>query len=150
MPPFSLVLAFHVSGALALFLPSLLLPFALRADRAATDSDSRLVRVLLSMQSLAIPIGLAVAASGLFLVATIGLSVLNERWLLLGLAFYAAMLLVALFIQRPSLRALIGVRATWDDRAWQNHARRLRYGSYVMATLIGVIGWLMSAKPELW
>ncbi len=150
MPQLPLVLAFHVSCAVALFLPSLLLPFVLRTDRAALESDSRIVRVLVSTQRLAIPIGLAVAASGLLLVVTIGLSVLDEPWLLLGLAFYAATLVLALFVQRPSLRALIGVRATWDDRAWQNSARRLRYGSYVMATLIGVIGWLMSAKPELW
>lgn len=150
MPPFPIVLVVHVSCAVALLLPSLLLPFFLRSDSAATESDSRIVRFLLSTQGGALPIGLAVALSGLLLVGIIGLNLLDEPWLLLGLAFYAAMLALAFFVQRPSLRALIGVRAAWDDRSWQNHARRLRYGSYVMATLIGVIGWLMSAKPELW
>ncbi|HSS36282.1 MAG TPA: hypothetical protein VLR93_08400, partial [Patescibacteria group bacterium] len=62
---------------------------------------------------------------------------------------YAINLGLAFFIQRPSLRALVGLRTTWDDQTWKAAARRQRYVSYAMAGLIGVIGYLMSAKPQL-
>ena len=33
---------------------------------------------------------------------------------------------------------------------WTERARRQRYVSYVMAGLVGTIGFLMSTKPVLW
>ena len=48
------------------------------------------------------------------------------------------------------LRRLIGVKAAADDAAWKARARRQRYVSYLMAGLIGSIGFLMSTKPTLW
>ena len=47
------------------------------------------------------------------------------------------------------LRSLIGLRNGSDPR-WPVLARRQRYISYVMAGLVGTIGFLMSTKPELW
>ena len=32
-------------------------------------------------------------------------------------------------------------------RVWKERARRQRYVSYLMAALVGVIGFLMSTKP---
>ena len=47
--------------------------------------------------------------------------------------------------------ASLGLSSTpVDDRAWQARARRQRYVAYAMAGAIGVIGFLMSTKPELW
>ena len=123
VPLLAIVLPIHIALAIALFVPALLLPFALRTDRPATESRSRLVRFLLRMQG--------------------GGSVLNG----IGLVVTGAVL--ALFIQRPNLRALVGLRAAWDDRTWLAAARRQRYVSYAMAGLIGLIGYLMSAKPQL-
>jgi hypothetical protein len=148
---FPLLLATHSVLAVGLFLPSILLPFALRTRRAAVDSANPLVRFLLWMQAhgtLAIGIGLAV--TGTALVVVVGGSLIGQPWLLVALAIYAANLLLAFFVQRPNLRALIGIRAAADDRVWLARARRQRYVSYAMAALTGTIGFLMSTKPVLW
>ncbi len=151
MPLLAILLPIHVVLAVALFLPSLLLPFALRTGRATADSGSRRVRWLLRLQGRgAVAIGLGLAFTGMGLVATLGVRLIEQPWLVVALAIYALTLGLAFFIQRPGLRAVLGVRAAWDDRAWLGRAVRLRYVSYAMATLVGVIGWLMSAKPALW
>ena len=145
------LLVAHVVLAVSLFLPSLLLPFALRARRAPVESGSPFVRVLLGMQSSGtIVVGAGLAITGLALIGVLGTSLLAKPWLLVGLAIYALNLVVAFFVQRPNLRPLLGIRATTDDRAWAARARRQRYVSYVMAGMIGTIGFLMSAKPALW
>lgn len=150
MPLFAIVLPIHIALAIALFLPSLLLPFALRTNRPATESKSGLVRSLLRIQgSGSVVIGLGLVVTGALLVGSLGLRIIEQPWLLLALAIYALNLAIAFFIQRPNLRALVGLRAAWDDRVWQAAARRQRYVSYAMAGLIGVIGYLMSAKPQL-
>jgi hypothetical protein len=145
------LLATHIALALGLFLPSLLLPFALRARRSAEDSASPIVRGLLWLQSRGgIAIVIALAVTGTALVALLGAQLLAQPWLLVALCIYAANLALALFVQRPNLRRLIGVRAAADDRLWSERARRQRYVSYAMAGLVGTIGVLMSAKPQLW
>ena len=80
----------------------------------------------------------------------LGSSLLRQPWLLVALAIYALNLVVAFFVQRPNLRPLLGIRAAMDDHLWATRARRQRYVSYVMAAMIGTIGFLMSAKPALW
>jgi divalent metal cation (Fe/Co/Zn/Cd) transporter len=145
------LLALHISFALGLFLPSLLLPFALRARRSAEESASPLVQALLWLQSKGgIVVALGLVATGVALVGVLGIQLLNQPWLLVALAIYAANLAIAVFVQRPNLRRLVGVRATSDDRLWTERARRQRYVSYAMAGLVGTIGVLMSAKPQLW
>ncbi len=147
---FPILLATHVILAISLFLPSILLPFALRTRRAAVDSDSGVVRTLLWGQSHGtLVIGAGLALTGLGLIATLGPSLLQQPWLLVALTIYAANLALAFFIQRPNLRRLIGITAAADDRVWLDRARRQRYVSYLMAGLVGVIGFLMSTKPSL-
>jgi hypothetical protein len=98
--------------------------------------------------TLAIGVGLAV--TGLALVASLGSSLLAQPWLLVALAIYFANMGIAFFIQRPNLRRLVGIRAAPDDRTWLDRAKRQRYVSYLMAGLVGTIGFLMSSKPVLW
>ena len=148
---FPVLLVAHVILAVGLFLPSILLPFALRTRRAAAESPNRFVRFLLWMQAHGtLIIGAGLAATGLAIVALLGGSLLGQPWLLVALAIYAANLALAFFIQRPNLRRLIGVRAAPDDRLWLARAKRQRYVSYAMAALVGTIGFLMSTKPQLW
>lgn len=154
MPPalFPVFLVVHVVLAIGLFVPSLLLPFAFRARRGSLrpEESGRFVQLLLGLQARGTSwIGAGLAISGLALVATIGLRVLEQPWLLLALAIYAINLGLAYFIQVPRLRRLIGLRSHSDPR-WPTLARRQRYISYVMAGLVGTIGFLMSAKPTLW
>lgn len=148
---FPLLLATHIVLAVSLFLPSILLPFALRVRRAALTSEHRGVRVLLWMQAhgtVVIGAGLALTGTGMLLV--LGPQLLAQPWLLVALSIYAANLVLAFFIQRPNLRRLIGVTAAWDDAVWIGRARRQRYVSYAMAGLVGTIAFLMSTKPSLW
>jgi hypothetical protein len=93
-------------------------------------------------------IGLGLALTGIGLILAIGPTVLQQPWLLIALVIYAVNLALAYFIQRPNLRRLIGIRAAPDDHVWLDRARRQRYVSYVMAGLVGIIGFLMSTKPS--
>ena len=146
-----LLLIAHVVLAISLFLPSLLLPFALRTRRATVDSGSPVVQALLGMQSTGtVVVGIGLAITGAALVAVLGASLLGKPWLLVALGIYAANLVLAFFVQRPRLRPLLGIQAGTDDRVWAERARRQRYVSYVMAAMIGTIGFLMSTKPVLW
>jgi hypothetical protein len=148
---FPLLLVAHIALAICLVLPSILLPFTLRARHATVDSDSRLVQGLLYAQTHGtIVIGAGLAITGLGLVASLGSGLFQQPWLLLALTIYFVNLGLAFFIQRPNLRRLVGVTATADDRVWKERAKRQRYVSYLMAGLVGVIGFLMSSKPVLW
>lgn len=148
---FPLLLGAHIVLAVSLFLPSILLPFALRTRRAAAESPNGTVRTLLWLQSNGtLVIGAGLALTGLGLLVVLGTSLFGQPWLLLALAIYATNLVLAFFVQRPNLRRMIGIRAAADDRVWLARARRQRYISYAMAALVGTIGFLMSTKPRLW
>ena len=154
MPPvlFPVLLIAHIALALALFLPSLLLPFAFRARRGSlrAEGSGRFVRFLLRLQSRGtLWIGIGLAVTGVGLLGSVGFRMLEQPWLLVELVIYALNLGLAHFVQVPRLRGLIGLRAESDPR-WPLLARRQRYISYVMAGLVGTIGFLMSTKPALW
>jgi uncharacterized membrane protein len=106
------------------------------------------VRTLLWAQSHGtVLIGAGLALTGVGLVLVLGPSLLQQPWLLIALVVYAVNLALAFFIQRPNLRRLIGIKAAADDEVWRERARRQRYVSYLMAGLVGLIGFLMSTKP---
>lgn len=148
---FPILLTTHIVLAIALFLPSILLPFALRVRRAAADSPHPVVRALLWMQAHGtVLIGAGLAVTGVAMLTVLGPQLLAQPWLLVALTIYSANLVLAFFVQRPNLRRLVGVTAAWDDERWRHRARRQRYVSYAMAGLVGTIGFLVSAKPTLW
>jgi hypothetical protein len=148
---FPILLAAHIVLALGLVLPSILLPFALRTRRATVESENDVVRSLLWAQTHGtLVLGLGLALTGVGLVATLGSSLLGQPWLLVALSIYFVNLGLAFFVQRPNLRRLIGIRAAADDTTWLHRAKRQRYVSYLMAGLVGTIGFLMSSKPVLW
>ena len=154
MPPvlFPILLVTHIALAIALFLPSFLLPFAFRAKRGSLkpEGSGGFVRFLLALQSRGtLWIGVGLAITGIGLLASVGFRMLEQPWLLVALVIYALNLGLAYFIQVPRLRAMIGLRSDSDPR-WPVLARRQRYISYVMAGLVGTIGFLMSTKPVLW
>ena len=146
-----MLIGFNIILAVSLVLPSILLPFALRTRRATTESHNRVVRGLLYAQSHGtVAIGLGLALTGLGLVAALGSTMLQQPWLLVALTIYFINLGIAFFIQRPNLRRLVGIRAAADDKTWLERAKRQRYVSYLMAGMVGTIGFLMSSKPVLW
>jgi hypothetical protein len=148
---FPVLLAAHIILAVSLVAPSILLPFALRTRRAAVDSGNGVVRSLLWAQTHGtIAIGIGLALTGIGLVAALGSGLFQQPWLLVALTIYFINLGIAFFIQRPNLRRLIGIRAAADDKTWLERAKRQRYVSYLMAGLVGTIGFLMSSKPVLW
>ncbi|HSL97946.1 MAG TPA: DUF2269 family protein [Candidatus Deferrimicrobiaceae bacterium] len=148
---FPAVLALHVALAVALFVPSLLLPFAFRARRGslAPERSGPFVRFLLAVQARGtVWIGVGLAVTGVGLVASLGWTLFTQPWLVAALVIYAANLALAYFVQVPRLRTLLGLRNGGDGR-WPALARRQRYISYVMAGLVGTIAFLMSTKPGL-
>ena len=151
-PLFPILLVTHIALAIGLFLPSLLLPFALRARRAAVESrEPRSFAACSGCRPTArSPSGWGWPSPGRRSSRSSGSRLIEQPWLLVALAIYAFNLGLAFFIQRPNLRRLIGIRAADDDRMWQARARRQRYVSYAMAGLVGTIGFLMSTKPDLW
>ncbi len=147
------LIAIHVVLAIALVLPSIVLPFALRGADAAGATQGhgpgRLVRGLVWLQAHGtLVIGMGLAATGVGLLLVLGTDLLTKPWLLIALVIYAGNLLLAFFVQRPNLRRLLG--AERNESAWRVIARRQRYVSYVMAGLVGSVGYLMSTKPVLW
>jgi hypothetical protein len=148
---FPVLLVIHIALAVSLLAPSLLLPFLLRRSEADGPPTNPAMRLLLAMQgtgSVVIAIGLALTGIGLLLV--LGTQLLTKPWLLVALALYAVNLGIAAFVSRPNLRRLLWPGAAADDPAWRRRARTQRYVAYGMAAATGVIGFLMSAKPELW
>jgi cytochrome c biogenesis protein CcdA len=159
MPAFILpiLIVVHVTLAIALFVPSLLLPFTQRRRSRgdAPDAPGRVVRALGWLQAKgSLPLGIGLGLSGLGLIAILGAAVLRQPWLLVALGIYAIDLGLAYFVQRPAVKRLAvegaGGESTYDARAVTARGRRQRYLSYLMAGLIGTIGLLMSTKPVLW
>ncbi|HYO44844.1 MAG TPA: DUF2269 family protein [Candidatus Limnocylindrales bacterium] len=155
---FPIILATHVTLAIALFVPSLLLPFTLRNRLVNVGYDapepSRFVRILLAIQAHGtIVIGTGLAITGFAMIAVLGPRILEQPWLLVALATYAITAVVAFAIQRPSLRRLVRrehIETDGDREAWRANARRQRYIAYGITSAVGLIAFLMSTKPTLW
>ncbi len=141
-----ITLIVHISLAIALLAPSLLLPFATRAK------PGRISRRLLWLQSNGtVVIGAGLALTGILLVFTLGTQLLSQPWLLLALVLYTGNLLLAFFVQRPGVARLLTMRGETSDAAkkrLRTWATRQRYISYVMAGLVGGIAFLMMTKPQ--
>jgi hypothetical protein len=148
---FPILLATHIVLAVSLLLPSVLLPFVLRRSDGH-EAPGTLTRALMALQgSGTLVIGAGVALTGIALLLSLGAELLEQPWLLVALTLYAINLGVAAFISRPNLRRLIGVgESPGDDATWRRRARAQRWVAYGMAAVIGVIGFLMSTKPDLW
>lgn len=144
---FPVLLVIHVTLAISLLLPSVVLPFVLRRSSGEPGPVARALMAVQGTGTVLISIGLA--ATGIGMLWILGPQLLTEPWLMVALALYAANLAVAAFIARPNLRRLVGMRGS-DDATWRRRARQQRLVAYGMAGVIGVIGVLMSTKPDLW
>jgi hypothetical protein len=146
---FPILLVIHIALAVSLLLPSVVLPFLLR--RSAGE-PGRIARALMALQGTGtIVISLGLAATGVAMLWILGPQLLTQPWLLTALVLYALNLATAAFISRPNLRRLVGLqRSGTDDDTWRRRARQQRLVAYGMAGVIGVIGVLMSTKPDLW
>jgi hypothetical protein len=148
MSLFPVLLVIHIALAVALLLPSVALPFVLRRSG---EPPGGLARFLMAMQGTGtLVIGLGLAITGAAMLWLLGPELLTQPWLLVALTIYAINLLVAGLISRPNLRRLARIGSAGDDDAWRQRARRQRWVAYGMAAAIGLIGFLMSTKPQLW
>jgi len=146
---FSILLAAHIVLAVALLVPSVLLPFVLRRSGGEPGPATRALMAMQGTGTIAIALGLAITGAAMLWI--LGPELLTKPWLLVALTLYAINLVVAAVISRPNLRRLIGLsQAGADDDTWRRRARQQRYVAYGMAGVIGVIGFLMSTKPDLW
>jgi uncharacterized membrane protein len=155
---FPLILATHVTLAIALFVPSLLLPFTLRSRLVnvghVAPEPGRFVGALLAIQAHGtLVIGAGLAITGGTMILALGPRILEQGWLLVALATYGITAIVAFTVQRPSLRRLTRrehIDTDADREAWRAAARRQRYVAYAITGAVGLIGFLMSTKPALW
>lgn len=155
---FPYILATHITLAIALFVPSLLLPFTLRNRLVSpgyqAPDPGRFVRALLWIQAHGtIVIGAGLALTGGAMIAVLGPRMLEQPWLLVSLATYGVTAVVAFAVQRPTLRRLVRrdhIESDQDREAWRAKARRQRYVAYGITTAVGLIAFLMSTKPMLW
>ena len=146
---FPILLVVHIALAVALLLPSVILPFVLRRSGGRPGPITRALMAMQGTGTIIIAAGLAITGGAMLWI--LGPELLTEPWLLVALTLYAVNLVVALLISRPNLRRLIGLgSSSTDDATWQRRARQQRYVAYGMAGIIGVIGFLMSTKPDLW
>ena len=146
---FPILLVVHIALAIALLLPSVLLPFVLRRSSGEPDAATRALMDMQGTGTLIIAAGLALTGAAMLWI--LGPDLLTQPWLMVALTLYAINLVVAAVISRPNLRRLIGLsRSGADDETWRRRARQQRYVAYGMAGVIGVIGFLMSTKPNLW
>ena len=143
---FPVILATHITLAIALFVPSLLLPFTLRNRLVNQGYDApdpgAFVRVLLWIQAHGtLVIGVGLALTGIAMLVVLGPGMLQQPWLLVSLATYAATAIIAFGVQRPSLRRLVrrdGIESDADREAWRARARRQRYIAYAITTAVGL------------
>lgn len=146
---FPILLATHVTLAIGLLLPNVVLPFVLRRSSGPPGAATRALMAMQGSGTLVVGAGLAITGAGMLWI--LGPELLTQPWLLVALTLYAANLLIAGLVSRPNLRRLIGLRgAGTDDATWRRRARQQRLVAYGMAGVIGVIGLLMSTKPDLW
>ena len=146
---FPILLVIHIALAVGLLLPSVLLPFVLRRSDGAPGPATRALMAMQGTGTLVIGVGLALTGAAMLWI--LGPELLTQPWLLVALTLYAVNLMVAGLISRPNLRRLVGLRSGGtDDAVWRRRARQQRLVAYGMAGVIGVIGFLMSTKPELW
>lgn len=145
---FPILLVTHIVLAVGLLLPNVILPFVLRRSSGPPGAVTTLLMAMQGTGTLLIGAGLAVTGAAMLWI--LGPELVTQPWLMVALALYATNLLIAGFISRPNLRRLIGLRQSDDDGAWRRRARQQRLVAYGMAGVIGVIGLLMSTKPELW
>ena len=157
-PLFPAILGTHITLAVALFVPSLLLPFTLRNRSVVAGAEPErpgpLVATLLWIQAHGtVAIGAGLALTGVAMLTVLGPRMLEQPWLLVSLATYAVTALIAFAVQRPTLRRLVtrqGIVSDGDREAWRDRARRQRYIAYAITSAVGLIAFLMSTKPELW
>ncbi len=155
---FPFILATHITLAIALFVPSLLLPFTLRNRLVSpgyqAPDPGRFVRSLLWVQAHGtIVIGAGLALTGGAMIVVLGPRMLEQPWLLVSLATYGVTAVVAFAVQRPTLRRLVRrdrIESDQEREAWRAKARRQRYVAYGITTAVGLIAFLMSTKPTLW
>lgn len=146
---FPILLVTHIALAVALLLPSVLLPFVLRRSERDPGPGTRALMAMQGTGTLIIASGLAITGTAMLLILRPEL--LTQPWLMVALGLYAINLAVAAVISRPNLRRLVGLsRSDTDDDTWRRRAAQQRYVAYGMAAVIGVIGFLMSTKPDLW
>lgn len=145
---FPVLLVIHIALAVGLLLPSVLLPFVLRRSSGEPGLATRALMAVQGTGTIVIAAGLAITGAAMLWI--LGPQLLTQPWLMVALALYVINLIVAAVVSRPNLRRLVGLRGNTDDPTWERRARQQRYVAYGMAGIIGVIGFLMSTKPQLW
>lgn len=147
---FPVIVAAHVCVALALLVPSLLLPFTLQARERGVDRGRSVGPAANRVGSFAPSCSSGPTARwssgrswgliGLAMVLVLGPRILEQPWLLTALATCAVTLGMAFFPQRPELPRLLGRGGEMrpeDPGRWLARARRRRSFVSAITTVVG-------------
>ena len=156
---FPAILATHITLAICLLVPSLLLPFTLRnrlrrPERRA-GAPGRVVRGLSWAQANGtMVIGIGLALTGIAMIAVLGPRMLQQPWLLVSLATYAIAAVIA-FVDpapEPCARSSRGTASRPTPTAPRGETAHGGSGTSRTdsRSAVGLIGFLMSTKPQLW
>ena len=145
---FPILLVTHIILAVALLLPTVLLPFLLRRGDGRPGTVTRILMAMQGTGTLIIAAGLAITGSAMLWI--LGPELLTQPWLLVALALYAINLVIAAFIGAAEPAA--ADRARLQRRPTTRRGGAVRVASATSRTAwpasIGVIGFLMSTKPD--
>jgi hypothetical protein len=153
-------LLLHVLGAIAALGPTLTYGMWIAlAERSDPKTRSFVLRSISWLDShLPTPAYIAQAVTGVVLIALLGLSFFDTGWLVVGVAIYVVLVILAIAAYAPAFRrqqALADAIAAdpSDDAAvaaYPGAARTSQIFGGVVAGLTLVVVFLMVWKPSLW
>jgi len=156
----ALLLFLHVAGAILAFGPTY--AFLILGPMGAAEPAHRnfSLRFQKSVSSrLIAPMALLQGVTGLLLVWRIGFGLLQQGWLIAGIALYLVVLAIGFGVLIPALRVLVPASAAPPPAAAPGEApsgppphivatiRRARLGGMANAVLVLIIVFLMVTKP---
>ncbi len=154
------LLFLHVLGAVTALGPSLTYGLWARlGERAGRRERAFALRTISWVdRRLATPSYVAQLVTGLLLVWLLRLDLLGTGWLVLSLAIYAAILVLAMGLYAPTFRRQVALAERLDREAddpdlaaqYRSLAARTNAYSVAAAGLTLAILFLMVVQPELW
>jgi len=160
--PWFLVL--HVLGAIVAFGPAFIFPIIGgmgAADPAHANFATRVSHAISTKRQ--IPVALTMPVTGIGLIWSAGIDVLNRgaRWLELGIVLYLVLLTYAVTVQIPTGQRIIDMTSAPPPQAPQGASpsgpppalmaliQKVQRGGMFLTVLIVLIVFLMVVKPDL-
>lgn len=161
MSPLATIFLFlHVVGAIAAFGPSFVFPIIASQSRQMPSNTLFGLKLTDTIErGLIIPLGLFQAVTGLGLIWTIGFDMSTAHWLAAGIILYVIAIGFAIFVQPPTIEAMIqmiengpppapGTPPGPPPPAFLALAKRAQMGGIFLTIMLLLIVFFMVVKPQ--